>query len=342
MDDNPFIDKSGLLAMGKQSTATIQTSHPGSSECDMQSAFDSIAQCINLDDEDERRCHLGTEVVNPFFPGAFGVVGGERSHGRRPSIPDISFEAQPVTKLADNPVTPRVMASQRDSGMVPDVASHSTNGSPNGFLNSPAPSGSAGLSKSFLDDDWLSDRVKRDSKMAQVAGGLVRITPSPPPPLTPNNCKQDMSPMTSGSQICPSLTPRTPLDHDYICRLCNVPGHYIRDCALFQPHHNENGGTSSPGCPSGISSPTNRINGSSMLTVRSHLPPGNYICRLCGVPGHWIEQCSRFQRKKDSTGSLNGPIKPPPDSYICNLCHQPGHWIQQCSEFTPHQKSRRM
>lgn len=210
------------------------------------------------------------------------------------------------------------------------------------LLHSPAP-----LSmKSFLDDDWLRDRVKHDTKMAQVAGGLVRSSSSPPD----NDCVGGASSVHghgygNGSgggnghangnahsvSIVPSHAPAVSgtlgsnaPPGDYICKLCSVPGHWLKDCHLYEPR--------SGAAPAGSRSATHsRTASMSSLASRSSVPPGNYICRLCNIPGHWIEQCAKFQPKLGKSDLVKSSM--PPKNYICNLCHRPGHWIQQCSEF---------
>lgn len=222
---------------------------------------------------------------------------------------------------------------------------------------------------SFLDDEWLQERVQVDEKMAQVAAGFVKshsetTVPASPSPKSTTALLHSMNRKLShrsdplpdnetlgASQLSHSL--ELVSDHmtfgssivppeDYICKLCNIPGHWLRDCSLFEPHqghlranHEHSQFPSVPERPS----------------AGRHPPPGNYICRLCGVPGHWIEQCSKFQPKRDflathfhntsasnnrnSSGNSSNSTSAPPRNYVCNLCHKPGHWIQQCSEFVP-------
>lgn len=59
--------------------------------------------------------------------------------------------------------------------------------------------------------------------------------------------------------------------NDYICRLCNTPGHWLKDCILYKPFGPRTEGNS--------------------------VPPANYVCRLCCIPGHWIEDCRMFERR---------------------------------------------
>lgn len=79
----------------------------------------------------------------------------------------------------------------------------------------------------------------------------------------------------------------------YICKRCNVPGHYVREC------------------------PQARSN----TTV-----PEGYICRICNEPGHHIKECPQAGQNKEGGRRTAGP----PDSYVCNICSEPGHWIRDC------------
>ncbi|CAO3688330.1 unnamed protein product [Umbelopsis ramanniana] len=80
----------------------------------------------------------------------------------------------------------------------------------------------------------------------------------------------------------------------YVCKRCNVPGHYVKDCPQARD------GTGS-------------------------LPEG-YVCRICNEPGHHIKQCPQAGQNKEGGAKKSGP----PDNYICRICSEPGHWIQDC------------
>lgn len=196
-------------------------------------------------------------------------------------------------------------------------------------INSPLPVMS---SLSFLDDNWLKERIKYDTKMAQVAGGLVRtasITPPAESTLAYGIGFSGLSAPGLAVSAAPAAhPPGNSNGHlppgDYVCKLCNIPGHWLKDCCLFEPRPG-----AKPLSNAGPSRAHSVSKGQQQIP-----PPGNYVCRLCGVPGHWIEQCSKFQPKRDLLKGGSG-ASAPPRNYICNLCHQPGHWIQQCSEFTP-------
>jgi hypothetical protein len=54
----------------------------------------------------------------------------------------------------------------------------------------------------------------------------------------------------------------------------------------------------------------------------SHLPPKKgYVCHQCGIPGHWMEDCS----------APRVIVRPPPH-YICHSCHYTGHWMEDCDK----------
>jgi hypothetical protein len=51
--------------------------------------------------------------------------------------------------------------------------------------------------------------------------------------------------------------------------------------------------------------------------LEGETPPPGYVCRSCGVPGHFIQHCSQEN-------------KMPPPGYICYRCRIPGHFIHHC------------
>ncbi|WVZ60013.1 hypothetical protein U9M48_010086 [Paspalum notatum var. saurae] len=67
--------------------------------------------------------------------------------------------------------------------------------------------------------------------------------------------------------------------------------------------------------------PSKRGQSSGRFTSGRHYggetPPQGYVCRSCGVPGHFIQHCSQEN-------------KTPPPGYICYRCRIPGHFIHHC------------
>ncbi|KAJ2962797.1 hypothetical protein NQZ79_g2046 [Umbelopsis isabellina] len=79
----------------------------------------------------------------------------------------------------------------------------------------------------------------------------------------------------------------------YVCKRCNVPGHFVRDCPQAK-------------------------------NASGSLPEG-YVCRICNEPGHHIKQCPQAGQNKEPP-KRSGP----PEGYVCRICSEPGHWIQDC------------
>lgn len=186
---------------------------------------------------------------------------------------------------------------------------------------------------------------------------------SPPIPNAAHTSHSDLPPGIFINTSPPSSPPVHPPPGDYVCRLCSIPGHWLKDCRLYTPHQSTNGHARSP------SSSSSTPNAFTSTTHRSALPPGNYVCRLCDVPGHWIEDCEYFEPRSNSSthnqhhhsnfphgttpvrhnhtsnnngsGTFTAFSTPPPASYVCKLCDLPGHWIQQCTSFVPVPPRRR-
>lgn len=76
-----------------------------------------------------------------------------------------------------------------------------------------------------------------------------------------------------------------------------------------------------------FTSPFTSPRGSFSKGHRQTNPPPGYICKICTVPGHWIQQCpEQHNYPKVSYWKF----KAPPEGYICRLCGVRGHWIQKC------------
>ena len=69
------------------------------------------------------------------------------------------------------------------------------------------------------------------------------------------------------------------------------------------------------------SSPVQRKIKSSGSSTRSKVPPQGYVCRLCKVPGHWIEECMHFQHRS--------PALP----RHCLLCDSTNHRMEKCDRY---------
>eukprot|EP01084_Bolivina_argentea_P272388 463752_1 len=66
-------------------------------------------------------------------------------------------------------------------------------------------------------------------------------------------------------------------------------------------------------------------------------PPSSYTCRICNIPGHWIQHCpQKFNKSRNFTRYSNSPSTPPllPFNYVCHNCGNRGHWISHCPNKT--------
>ncbi|KAL1916272.1 uncharacterized protein VTP21DRAFT_5889 [Calcarisporiella thermophila] len=79
------------------------------------------------------------------------------------------------------------------------------------------------------------------------------------------------------------------------------------------------------------------------------VPPEGYICKICGIQGHFIHDCPKKAENyvchickqpghliKDcpQAGQKKKPV--PPENYVCNICKEPGHFIKDCPQKGSH------
>jgi hypothetical protein len=69
----------------------------------------------------------------------------------------------------------------------------------------------------------------------------------------------------------------------YVCKRCNVPGHYIKDCP-----------TSDYVCRK-CNVPGHNIKDCPENSPSDHIPPEGYVCNVCKQPGHYIKNCPERQ-----------------------------------------------
>ena len=280
--------------------------------------FQEIVNYINLDDDDSE--HEELRVVKTPQPSSMFSNGGNFSrsalnqhHVHHSLLPEFNS----------------IFGGSKSSSTF-NVAV--------GSKGETAGSKSATLGKSFLDDDWFPGSGHSGNIASSVVSSthsIVSSIPSIPPhnavpslpastqPIrsAPSHAAGSSRPITPASTII-SSSPTTrsndfyhtfgssnnsnPPPGDYVCKLCNCDGHWMKDCRLYEPRTpaasiSSFKSTSSTGSGSSMSS----SNGSNNAT-RTLLPPGNYVCRLCNVAGHWIDQCSKFQPKHLDIGVGSG------------------------------------
>lgn len=335
-------------------TASSHNSSGIIDEDQLNRTFQEIVNCINLDDDSEEgkaMTMFSSHAHNRNSSNSYNEMGGNFSRS------SLNFNHVHHSLL---PEFNSIFGGSKSSFNVA-VGSGSGKGETampgTGTGSSPA----ANLGKSFLDDDWFPREYEQTStataatKSRPITPASTIISGNPPDYYHNNNFTANPPP------------------NDYLCKLCNCDGHWMKDCRLYEPRTPPSSISSSSFKSSYSNSSSNGSNNSnnpssnsnSSAAVRTLMPPGNYVCRLCNVSGHWIDQCSKFQPKHllDSCSSnqsalaaaSSAPVLPPmlgpgptpnyrppaylskpvPSNYICNLCNRPGHWIQQCSEFTP-------
>lgn len=276
------------------------------------------------------------------------------------------------------------------SGSGSNTPSSNSNSNSNSSSSSSTSSIEVKPGKSFLDDDWFP-RTRPMTPISSISNGSGSSVSSNSTSISNSSNSSPNSLLSSSSSVYRAPIPPPGLSSqsgssssssagftsfmssppgDYVCKLCSYGGHWMKDCKLYEPRNMIASSSSSTlsnssfasfkSSASNLSTCSNSCSSGGGGANRSVLPPGNYVCRLCNVAGHWIDQCSKFQPKHETGNSSNNSVistvtlppmlgpgptpnyrppaylsKPVPSNYICNLCNRPGHWIQQCSEFTP-------
>ncbi|KAG0214875.1 GPI inositol deacylase [Mortierella sp. NVP41] len=105
----------------------------------------------------------------------------------------------------------------------------------------------------------------------------------------------------------------------YVCRRCNQPGHYVKDCV------NERA------VPDGYICNKCRQPGHLLRDC-----PEGYVCAKCSVPGHLIKDCPLLKQENGARDLARGP----PEGYVCAKCSVPGHYIKDCPLFKQENAAR--
>ncbi|KAI8803631.1 hypothetical protein BJ742DRAFT_492742 [Cladochytrium replicatum] len=137
----------------------------------------------------------------------------------------------------------------------------------------------------------------------------------------------------------------------YICKLCLVEGHWLKNCTMYRERRRDStsstislhqhqqvqsylaalgltaSAAANPAALHAAAAAAARYNAAAMSTMagrplatKTTVPPEGYVCRRCGVVGHWVQNCPTQGVK----------MSVPPDTYVCKICNVKGHWIQQC------------
>lgn len=182
---------------------------------------------------------------------------------------------------------------------------------------------------------------KEDMKVSLLVTSLKEKKRKPPTARHMNVFEADGSGLDSdGGERCLSRSPRSETPPvGYVCRNCNIPGHFLRDCTAKRTE---------PPPPEYIcrkcEQPGHWVQECPNKRVDvSRKPPSGYVCHKCDKPGHWIHDCPENRAKTMSTGqSPGGGHTPrisasqqrltatPPKGYNCHLCGSPDHYIADC------------
>ncbi|KJE89523.1 hypothetical protein CAOG_00974 [Capsaspora owczarzaki ATCC 30864] len=106
---------------------------------------------------------------------------------------------------------------------------------------------------------------------------------------------EEADPSLKTAQAAPQQSGRKPPE-TYVCHVCETPGHWIQECPNRSHNNPANpNGTSSSGPRPARSSGTAH----SGATNRDGIPPPGYLCKVCNIPGHYVES-HRTQRSEVS------------------------------------------
>lgn len=255
-------------------------------EDQLERTFQEIVNCINLDvddgddeDQNQEQYEILKYKNNPFNTGrSFNV-----HHSLLPEYESIFGGSKGSFNIA---------VGGGISNIQPTQNTNHHNIHHNSHQNTPS-----GLGKSFLDDDWMPKSYSKPPGYSSIINNTRPVTPSSsislassPPSSSSSSVNNSSAPYRSPFSSCPP-----PLD--YICKLCNCDGHWMKDCKLYEPRVPSSSiSSSSYKSINSTSNQGNNVNTNSN-NIRTLLPPGNYVCRLCNIAGHWIDECSKFQPK---------------------------------------------
>ncbi|RKO99777.1 hypothetical protein CXG81DRAFT_20175 [Caulochytrium protostelioides] len=199
----------------------------------------------------------------------------------------------------------------------------------------------------------LADSSASAGTAAPAAGHGGAASASPPPP---SSSAADGAHADGDAAVKPPG--RKPPPPGYVCNLCFSSGHWMKRCIYFKDRKHQlqearrlalqrgetvlkgfqplpfrptmptaGGGTDGGAgvTPSGLKLPT-----------MPPVPPRKYLCRTCGMGGHWVHLCpkgvARHELLMDHGGVSNASSAPnsanePP---VCKYCRRRGHAIHAC------------
>ena len=266
-------------------------------EDQLNRTFQEIVNCINLDDDFEN--------LMMFPPTTDPTKSSPTSSGGNFSRSSLNFNHVHHSLL---PEFNSIFGGSKSSF---NVAVGSGGGGGGGGSSTVEPTGNAlnsnlaALGKSFLDDDWFpaghngsnANNGPYASHNTSIKAGLLPSSASSSRPMTPTSTLISSSPSSRSTDFYGSSNNNNtnfmgnPPPNDYVCKLCNCEGHWMKDCRLYEPRTPPASISSFKSASSSYSNGSVGFNGANNNNnaTRTLLPPGNYVCRLCNVSGHWID-----------------------------------------------------
>ena len=185
-------------------------------------------------------------------------------------------------------------------------------------------------------DEALQYAYQGDSSRGKLAGGNGNTVPvpggapvvvggaggrPPPPPLVAGGPAFAGSRGGDGEDGAPTKKLPPP---GYVCKRCNrvyAPGdpdnHFIEDCPLAVAAK----------IIAELRAQGKPIPAHMLAFEAQARPPPGYVCKKCGVPGHFIQSCSAPVTRPAGGGGKPGA------NYVCHICGVAAdHFIQDCPQ----------
>lgn len=155
------------------------------------------------------------------------------------------------------------------------------------------------------------------------ATSLPAQTPTTAPPAKPANATPNPLTMPSGPAVSKrragdeeatddakrGRTERGPPPDSYVCKICQIPGHWIQDCP-------------------------EKASQASKDAQDPSRPRAGYVCKICQSSEHHVRDCP------DKDNRPRG-ARPPPAGYVCKACGaKEEHFVKDCAVVREREQAR--